>query len=103
MISQSKEMRIRLLLGIGLVVVLASVYVRALAVASVYGTFSGMVRPWQDVGYGPAAVQPIGCFFGLRGPGSSRRPAASSSGGACPGFAATFGVGPFHRLADNEL
>jgi len=46
----SKEIRIRLLLSIGLVVVLASVYVRALAVASVFGTFSGMVRPWQDVG-----------------------------------------------------
>jgi len=50
MIAQSKEIRIRLLLGIGFVVVLASVYVRALAVPSIYGTFSGMVRPWQDVG-----------------------------------------------------
>lgn len=49
MIVQAKEIRVRLLLGIGLVVVLASVYVRALAVASVYGTFSGMVRPWQNV------------------------------------------------------
>jgi hypothetical protein len=50
MIVQGREIRVRLLLGIGLVVVLASAYVRALAVASAYGTFSGMVRPWQHVG-----------------------------------------------------
>ena len=50
MSAQPNEIRIRLLLGIGLVVVLASVYVRALATASVSGTFSGMVRPWQRLG-----------------------------------------------------
>jgi len=44
------ELRIRLLLATGLVVVLTSVYVRALAMASVFGTFSGMVRPWQHLG-----------------------------------------------------
>src|SRR5579859_2126803 len=50
MSPQPNEVRIRLLISIGLVVVLASVYVRALAVATVYGTFSGMVRPWQRLG-----------------------------------------------------
>jgi len=47
MSAQPREIRIRLLVAIGLVTLLASVYVRALATASVYGTFSGMVRPWQ--------------------------------------------------------
>jgi|SRR5690348_3084691 len=50
MSAQPNEIRIRLLVSIGLVVVLASVYVRALAMASVYGTFGGMVRPWQKLG-----------------------------------------------------
>ena len=48
--AQPREVRIRLLMAAGLVVLLASVYVRALAIASVFGTFSGMVRPWQHVG-----------------------------------------------------
>jgi hypothetical protein len=49
MIDQPKEIRIRLLLSIGCAVILASVYARALALASVFVTFSGMVRPWQNV------------------------------------------------------
>jgi hypothetical protein len=46
---QAKEIRVRLLLSIGFVAVLSSVYVHALAVASVSGTFGGVVRPWQNI------------------------------------------------------
>jgi hypothetical protein len=50
MIADSRALRVRLGLAFGCFIVLGFLYVRALAGAAVFGTYSSFAHPWWNIG-----------------------------------------------------